>query len=161
MEDRVLHRRQEQAWGDLHEFVKARFLYAPAFAMGANEGMIMTRKRKPHKPTSGLPHPPELYGKAAEWISELDAWHLVAHHSICAQAKSFFIALALLEKDHPDSPFKSDSSKAIGASRVEEEFQIENWGLVEGGHDYDRLNCSVQLQSAQVLTKTILVDNRL
>ena len=34
---------------------------------------------------------------------------------------------------------------AVNAARVEEEFNIECWGLVEGGHDYDRLNCSVQM----------------
>lgn len=33
-------------------------------------------------------------------------------------------------------------------SRVEEEFQINNWGLVEGGHDVDRVNCAVNLSSA-------------
>ena len=31
--------------------------------------------------------------------------------------------------------------------RLEEEFQVEIWGLVEGGHDMDRLNASVNLSS--------------
>jgi ATP synthase F1 complex assembly factor 2 len=31
------------------------------------------------------------------------------------------------------------------ASRLEEEFQVEIWGVVEGGHDMDRLNNSVNL----------------
>ncbi len=33
------------------------------------------------------------------------------------------------------------------ASRLEEEFQVEIWGVVEGGHDMDRLNNSVNLSS--------------
>lgn len=33
------------------------------------------------------------------------------------------------------------------ASRLEEEFQVEIWGVVEGGHDMDRLNNSVRLSS--------------
>ncbi len=33
------------------------------------------------------------------------------------------------------------------ASRIEEEFQLEIWGVVEGGHDMDRLNNSVRLSS--------------
>jgi chaperone required for assembly of F1-ATPase len=33
------------------------------------------------------------------------------------------------------------------ASRIEEEFQLEVWGVVEGGHDMDRLNNSVNLAS--------------
>ena len=37
------------------------------------------------------------------------------------------------------------------ASRIEEEFQVEIWGLVEGGHDMDRLNNSVSLSSIGVL----------
>ena len=47
------------------------------------------------------------------------------------------------------------------AARVEEEFQISNWGLVEGGHDYDRLNCSIQLHSAHLFVQSIIVDNDL
>ena len=58
------------------------------------------------------------------------------------------------------SPLR-DLDKAIEASRVEEEFQIANWGLVEGGHDYDRLNCSIQLRSAHLFCKTIAMDNGL
>lgn len=34
------------------------------------------------------------------------------------------------------------------ASRLEEEFQVEIWGVVEGGHDMDRLNNSVNLSAA-------------
>jgi len=45
------------------------------------------------------------------------------------------------------------------ASRVEEEFQIENWGLVEGGHDYDRLNCSIQIHAATCLLESIAFTN--
>ena len=34
------------------------------------------------------------------------------------------------------------------ASRLEEEFQVEIWGVVEGGHDMDRLNNQVNLATA-------------
>jgi ATP synthase F1 complex assembly factor 2 len=153
----VLHRRQEQAWKELHSFVQERFDHAPAFAMGATEGMLMARKRGKQKPSAGLPHPPSLSKQASEWTQTLDAWHLVALSSMCSQAKSFLVAWAMLE---PNSPLK-DMTKAIAASRVEEEFQISSWGLVEGGHDYDRLNCSIQLHSAKLFAKTIAMDNGL
>lgn len=149
----MLHRRQEQAWKDLHGFVEASLDGAPAFAMGASEAMLMTRKRA--NKTAGLPHPPPLLKAAEKWTHTLDAWHLVSLQSICAQAKSFLVAYAVLE---PESPLQ-ELTKAIEASRVEEEFQISNWGLVEGGHDYDRLNCSIQLHSAYLFTKTIAMDN--
>jgi ATP synthase F1 complex assembly factor 2 len=172
-QDRVLHRRQEQAWSDLHAFVENKFHHKPAMALGANEGMRMARKReKDSMSKAGLPHPPELYEQAEHYIKSLDAWHLVAFHAICSQAKSFLVALAVLEQGHASShtskssellpllPFKGDLlSKAIQASRVEEEFQIASWGLVEGGHDYDRLNCSIQLHSAHFLARTITMDN--
>jgi ATP synthase F1 complex assembly factor 2 len=45
------------------------------------------------------------------------------------------------------------------AARVEEEFQIESWGVVEGQHDYDRLNCSVQMHAAVLLCNSLAVDN--
>ena len=48
--------------------------------------------------------------------------------------------------------FTMDVSRALVAARVEEEFNIESWGLVEGGHDYDRLNASIQVTSASLLT---------
>lgn len=41
------------------------------------------------------------------------------------------------------------------ASRVEEEFQVEIWGVVEGGHDMDRLNNSVALASAGLFSSLL------
>ncbi len=38
--------------------------------------------------------------------------------------------------------------QATIAARIEEEFQLEIWGVVEGGHDMDRLNNRVSLSSA-------------
>jgi chaperone required for assembly of F1-ATPase len=40
-----------------------------------------------------------------------------------------------------------DYQQAKEISRIEEEFQAEIWGTVEGGHDMDRLNNSVNLSS--------------
>lgn len=157
MEDRVLHRRQEDAWKELHEFVAEKMGEAPSCAFGAHEAMLMSRIRGDRKPSAGLPHPSSLMEKATEWTNSLDVWNLVALSSICSQAKSFLVSWAMLE---PGSPMQ-DIEKAIEASRVEEEFQINNWGLVEGGHDYDRLNCSIQLLSAKLFTSTILEDNEL
>ncbi len=48
-----------------------------------------------------------------------------------------------------------DGNWAVEAARVEEEFNIECWGLVEGGHDYDRLNCSIQMHAASFLARTV------
>ena len=133
----------------------------------------MSRKRGDEKPKAGLPHPDALTEAAVRWTHSLDAWQLVALNSIASQAKSFLIAFAMLESaglafssksattsdasSLSAAPF-SDVAQASEASRVEEEFQIGVWGLVEGQHDYDRLNCSVQLHSANLLAKTILLE---
>lgn len=132
----------------------------------------MSRKRGDEKPNAGLPHPDELTQAAIRWTQSLDAWQLVALNSIATQAKSFLIAFAMLESagmsiandcstitaNSFSAPF-SDVAHASEASRVEEEFQISVWGLVEGQHDYDRLNTSIQLHSANLFTKTILFEH--
>ena len=137
--------------------MKERLDHTPALAVGASEGMIMARKRGDAKPTAGLPHPPELLKQAIDWTHSLDAWHLVSFTSMCTQSKSFLVSWGMMQ---PGSPVRS-VQKALEASRVEEEFQIAQWGLVEGGHDYDRLNCSIELHAAHLFAKTIGLDNDL
>jgi hypothetical protein len=44
------------------------------------------------------------------------------------------------------------------ASRLEEEFQVEIWGVVEGGHDMDRLNNSVSLSSVVTFMRLYKTD---
>jgi len=168
-EDRLLHRRQQQSWKGLHDFCTERLGGASPVTAFGMEGMLMSRKRGDEKPRSGLPHPESLVEAATSWTHSLDAWQLVALNSIATQAKSFLIAFAMLESaglsvgtpaggTASTVPF-ADVAKASEASRVEEEFQISVWGMVEGQHDYDRLNCSIQLHSANLFAKTILMEN--
>ena len=56
------------------------------------------------------------------------------------ECKSLVLALAYVTRH-----LTLDQIQA--ASRIEEEFQIEIWGVVEGGHDMDRLNNQVTLSS--------------
>ena len=156
-EDRVLHRKQQQAWQGLHDYCESLLEGRPAVAMGASEGLIMSRRRDNKE--FGLPHPPVLIEKAQEWVNSLDAWHLCALHSVASESKSFLVAMAVILSLDESNPYYY-LKKAVAASRVEEEFQIEIWGLVEGGHDYDRLNCAIQIHSAQVLASSIAVGNR-
>ena len=164
-EDRILYKRQQQAYQGLLEYCQTMFQVQPFRAMGTTEGVLLSTTRTRQSTTtttsSGLPHPPELITRAREWVNTLDAWHLMALHSVVSESKSFLVGMAVVmssyEDDNDDNhaatsnPFH-DLSKAVAASRVEEEFQIDCWGLVEGGHDYDRLNCSVQIHAARFLT---------
>ena len=158
-EDRVMHKRQQEAWKDLHSFVEAKYGHKPATAWGTVDGMLLAKNNAQGK---GLPHAVELKESAAKWVNSLDGWHLTILHSIAAEAKSFWIAWALLnphqqQQDENIMPFR-DIAHAIEAARVEEEFQISQWGLVEGQHDYDRLNCSVQLTAAVLLKDCLAID---
>ena len=71
-EDRLLHRKQEQAWKGVHSFCNERLGATPTIAMG-NEGILMSRKRDA-KPYAGLPHPTGLVEAARDWTESLDAW---------------------------------------------------------------------------------------
>ena len=43
---------------------------------------------------------------------------------------------------------KLSCNDVIVMSRLEEEFQCEIWGIVEGGHDLDRLHNKIRISSA-------------
>jgi len=170
-EDRVLHRQQQQSWNELHDFCATVPFegVTPAKAIGAQEGLLMSRARSGASKSSGLPHPPQVYEKAEEFVNTLDAWHLTALHSVTAEAKSFLVGMTVVlsssssphyQQPPPlQNPFAHDLRKAVTAGRVEEEFQIDNWGLVEGQHDYDRLNASIQFHSAHLLLSSIASEN--
>lgn len=151
-EDRVLNKRQQQAWEHIHNYCEKLLCDKVAVAVGANEGLLMSRVRR--NKSIGLPHPEQVIVQARKIVQSLDIWHLTALSSICSGSKSLLVALASLADD-------VDPKSVIKAARVEEEFQISNWGMVEGGHDYDRLNCSIQMLSAHIFMSSIRNDNNL
>ena len=163
-EDRVLYRQQSQAWEKLHETVSSDLLelpddLGPAQAVGGSDALLISRKSGGNK-MSGLPHPPLLVEKAKKWVESLDAWTLTALYSACAESKSFFIGAAMIFEatQHAKGECKvttRDPKWAVQAARVEEEFNIEMWGLVEGGHDYDRLNSSIQMHAASLVAQNV------
>ena len=184
-EDRSLYRRQSKVWEGLHDTLSNGLLglpeeVRPAQAHGGSEALLLSRRSEGNR-QSGLPHPPVLVTKAELWVETLDAWTLTALYSACAESKSFFIGAALVHdaiKGSASSTTSSTPAAADGgevatdenrayqemvrdgkwaaeAARVEEEFNIECWGLVEGGHDYDRLNCSIQMHAAAFLARTV------
>ena len=164
VEDRVLHRRQSQAWDQLHKTVATELLelpndLSPAQAVGGSEALLLSRKSEGNQ-MSGLPHPPLLVEKAKNYISSLDAFTLAAFYSACAESKSFFIGASMIFQatqlaKGECKKIVRDAKWASEAARVEEEFNIEMWGLVEGGHDYDRLNSSIQMHAASFVAQNV------
>jgi len=137
VEDRILARLQEKHWDALRTWSASVLGDIPA----TSKSVITFRK------TKGLPHSDTVYSKAEEFVRSLDIWALTAMQCVTVEAKSFLVGLGVIKNF-------LNAEQAIGAARVEEEFQISNWGCVEGGHDYDRLNCSIQMRSAVFLLAT-------
>jgi len=160
-EDRVLYRKQVRYWEQVHDYVQNCFSpegdkLRPAVAIGQFDGMLLSRKN--NSKGSGLPHPPELVGEIDKYLRSLNAWELICLQTITMEAKSLLVGISVLKsisEDHGNGCFKGNVKDFIMAARVEEEFQIENWGLVEGGHDYDRLNCSIQMTAATFLLQSL------
>jgi chaperone required for assembly of F1-ATPase len=114
-----------------------------------------------------LPHSLELRASVQHWVSTLDVWHLLALYVACTEAKSFWLGVAvLIQNSHHhgsatssslSSSYNFDASYIQTAARVEEECNIRDWGFVEGQHDYDRLNCSIQLRAISLFVSGLTV----
>jgi ATP synthase F1 complex assembly factor 2 len=74
------------------------------------------------------------------------AWELTCAFALSAATKSLLISLKTLRGG-------MTVDEAVAASRVEEEMQIEEWGLVEGGHDLDQLDLRVKVAAPVMLMK--------
>lgn len=80
--------------------------------------------------------------KAVETVlKKTDDFELAAIDALAAVAHSLIIAIGL---------FKGQLSieQAIELIRLEEDSQVDRWGLVEGGHDIDIADLRVQISSA-------------
>ncbi|DAZ99868.1 TPA: hypothetical protein N0F65_008611 [Lagenidium giganteum] len=92
----------------------------------------------------GLTHDRQLVDNVRSELEKLSDYELVAMRCLTKECKSLITALAL-HKRHVTA------KEAMDLCRLEEEYQISRWGLVEGGHDLDRVNCTVNLSSASLL----------
>ncbi|CAN0442791.1 unnamed protein product [Pylaiella littoralis] len=127
--DPVVARRQRQLWAPLRDWAGE--------ALGIPVATTTEIHRKPE-------HPPESLAQARNLLESLDEWGLAAVQSVTMECKSLVIALALLFR-------KTTVEKAFDAARLEEEYNVERWGMIEGGHDMDRGNTSLALTAASTL----------
>ncbi|KAG6793410.1 hypothetical protein POTOM_002618 [Populus tomentosa] len=82
--------------------------------------------------------------KAIENLLKLtDDCQLAVIDAIASAAHSLIIAVGIVKG-------KLDIEEAIELIRLEEDFQVDTWGLVEGGHDIDIADLRVQISSAAV-----------
>lgn len=164
-DDRVLYRKQNRYYPVLHEFVAEHLqryddvdvdaatddAYRPVLALGAHESILL----------KGLPHPSPLVRAVTNYVRTLNAWELTCLQSLTREAKSLLVGLGTLlwttqsGEGTTKTCFPNGIDDIVMTSRIEEEFQIENWGLVEGGHDYDRLNCRIAVTAAVFMLESI------
>ena len=76
-----------------------------------------------------------------DYLQSLSTWELHSLISVTRGAKSVILALALHKR-------KLSIEEVFNLSRLDEEMQCKDWGVVEGGHDLDRAHLKVQLASA-------------
>jgi ATP synthase F1 complex assembly factor 2 len=158
-EDRSLYQRQQDSWAGVHARVTTVVGEPLAVALGQTEGLWLSTKAAAGGKRKGLPHPPSVTAYSQAFCSSLDAWHLTAMNQLASEAKSFWLPWALLtDHDHPEDTLFRSVPEAIEAFRLEEEVQIDQWGFVEGGHDYDRLNTSVTVRAALLLRDSLAVE---
>eukprot|EP00614_Pseudopedinella_elastica_P009093 CAMPEP_0172587868 /NCGR_PEP_ID=MMETSP1068-20121228/6861_1 /TAXON_ID=35684 /ORGANISM="Pseudopedinella elastica, Strain CCMP716" /LENGTH=331 /DNA_ID=CAMNT_0013383029 /DNA_START=73 /DNA_END=1068 /DNA_ORIENTATION=- len=122
---RQLRKRQEKAFEPLHEWMSSEW------------GCPLATTDEVFR----LKHPPRSVARVLAMVHALDDPALTALQCAVMECKSLVVALAVVLR-------RMKPAKAEFVSRLEEEFQIEQWGLVEGGHDMDIVAAKVQLASA-------------
>ncbi|CAL9178636.1 unnamed protein product [Musa hybrid cultivar] len=87
----------------------------------------------------------DCLAKAIEHVlKETNDFELTAIDAMAAAAHSLVIPLGIFRG-------RLGIEEAIELIRLEEDLQVDKWGLVEGGHDVDIADLKVQISSATVL----------
>lgn len=85
---------------------------------------------------------------AAVAAAGLDDWRLAAAEQLVTSSKSVVITAALLGG-------RLDVREAVAAARLEEEFQLEDWGMVEAGHDLDIADTHTRIAAPAVFARLL------
>lgn len=101
---------------------------------------------------AGPSQPPESVEAVRRWLAGLGAWRLAAAEQLTAACKSVVLAAALLHG-------RVTPGEALAASRLEEDFQIEDWGSVEAAHDLDAADQRTRVAAPAVLARLLEVED--
>jgi ATP synthase mitochondrial F1 complex assembly factor 2 len=91
--------------------------------------------------TGRIQHPEDTVRVVHSLVHALDPHTLACLQLACSECKSVVLGMAYVLYGHIGLEALRYSS------RLEEEFQVDIWGVVEGGHDMDRLNNAVNLSA--------------
>eukprot|EP00933_Yihiella_yeosuensis_P019319 TRINITY_DN1566_c4_g1_i1.p1 TRINITY_DN1566_c4_g1~~TRINITY_DN1566_c4_g1_i1.p1 ORF type:complete len:287 (-),score=49.99 TRINITY_DN1566_c4_g1_i1:105-911(-) len=130
-DDELFRERQEQEWGPLRKWFQDHY----GVKLGLAKGI-------------GAPgHPAETLVDVEYQLLQKDAWELCALEVATQTAKSFIVAAALIDK------IDSTPTDALRWANLEEDWQIERWGLVEGDHDVAQADILTWMESCQRFSK--------
>ncbi|XP_031501356.1 uncharacterized protein LOC116264998 [Nymphaea colorata] len=85
-----------------------------------------------------------LVAAVQDLLKKTNNWELASIDAMAAAAHSLLISLGIF-RGH------LQIEEAIKLIRLEEDMQVDKWGLVEGGHDVDIADLRVQISSAAAL----------
>ena len=126
-----LYELQRETWDPLVDWMEEAF--------GASLATTSAVGKPRHDPASL-----EAVKAHVETLTDFELQALFLFTNVC---KSLTIGLALVHG-------RLGIDEAVAAARLEEEYQIDQWGMVEGGHDVDRAHINVQLAAGRVLLRT-------
>ena len=86
--------------------------------------------------------------QVTKYIADLNEWQLAAFDTTTAVTKSIVLSLALAEG-------KFTAEEISRFARLEEDFQSDLYGFVEGGHDWDVATTNIRLASAELVFRSL------
>eukprot|EP00948_MAST-09A_sp_MAST-9A-sp1_P000502 g502.t1 len=128
-----LYEQQLELWSPLHKYC------CKTFGSGKEGETLQTYSGV----MAAKPQCPTLTANIRSHLERMDDLTLTSVQSITTNCKSIIIALAV-EGNY------IDGMEAIEASRCDEEYQISQWGMVQGGHDVDRANAMAATVAASL-----------
>jgi len=130
-DERVLRQRQDDALTPLLDWVMDKY----GAELSISDNIVQRRA-----------HDPAAEDLIRQALLEMDEFQLASLQCATANCKSLVLGLALVEQ-------RVGPSEAHNACRLEEDFQMEQWGLVEGGHDVDQAASLASLASASTFLR--------
>lgn len=122
---------QNSEWSPLRRWFEEQF----SVSLGVAKGL-------------GVPaHPQGTLESVEGSLRSRDEWELCALEIATSTAKSVIVAIALLDRSGVSA------EDALRWSNLEENFQIERWGMVEGEHDVAHSEALVWFEACQRFSK--------
>ncbi|CEL92349.1 unnamed protein product [Vitrella brassicaformis CCMP3155] len=90
--------------------------------------------------------PPEVFAAVSDAMRNMSAWDLTALQVVTMNLKSLILGMGVVE-GWVSVPL------AIAAARLEETFQQEQWGEVEGDHDVERSQLHMWVNAASLFSE--------